>query len=350
MNIHPQHPNHKPLIDNPATDLQPETPPLDNQPLDQAALLREGDEEAGWEPSGGADDECPPPMTPEEEQDDDRPRISDNHPEACRHTSAVHHPVNSLLPAHLHQLSENSGIDPQVIQERGYRSIVPESGYSLLKQHGFSRSQAKNVPGILLPLHTTDGRQPMMVYRPDAPRHGKDGKALKYEIPKGARVRLDCPPRCHAQLADPSMPLWITEGQKKADALASHGLCAIDLLGVWNFKGKNTFGGTTLLADFDYLALKGRQVRIVFDNDWMTKGPVRQALDRLTEHLQRKGAQVSVVYLPQEGGQKLAVDDYLLTHSVQDLAGLVEGPRPQPQAAKPIITLLVLQRGFTPVG
>ena len=155
-----------------------------------------------------------------------------------------------------------------------------------------------------------------MVYRPDAPRHGKDGKLIKYELPKDAGVRLDCPPRCQPMLADPSIPLWITEGQKKADALASHGLCAIALLGVWNFKGRNPFGGTTLLADFDYIALNGRDVRIVFDNDVMTKPQVRQALDRLTEHLQRKGAHVTAVYLPQTGGKKVGVDDYLLTHTV----------------------------------
>ena len=82
-------------------------------------------------------------------------------------------------------------------------------------------------------------------------------------------MRIDCPPLCQNKLADPSIPLWITEGVKKGDALAGHGLCAIALLGVWNFKGKNSFGGTTLLADFDYIALDNRNVRIVFDSDVM---------------------------------------------------------------------------------
>jgi Domain of unknown function (DUF3854) len=159
-------------------------------------------------------------------------------------------------------------------------------------------------------------------------------------LPKRASVRLDCPPRCQPKLADPSIPLWITEGQKKADALVSHGVCAIALLGVWNFKGKNAFGGTTLLADFDVVAWNGRDVRLVFDSDVMNKPHVRQALDRLTEHLQRKGAHVTAVYLPQEAGKKVGVDDYLLTHAIDALEGLVEAPRPQPQPAAPIITLL----------
>ena len=141
-------------------------------------------------------------------------------------------------------------------------------------------------------------------------------------------------------LADPSIPLWIIEDQKKADALASHGCCAVALIGVWNFKGRNAFGASTCLADWDDIALKHRNIRIVFDSDLMTKPQVRQALDRLTEHLQRKGAYVRAVYLPSENGQKIAADDYLLTHPVQDLEGLLEAPRPQPQPAPPMIELL----------
>jgi len=38
---------------------------------------------------------------------------------------------------------------------------------------------------------------------------------------------------------------------------------------VWAFKGKNAFGATTFLNDWDYVALRRREVRIVFDNDVM---------------------------------------------------------------------------------
>jgi hypothetical protein len=72
----------------------------------------------------------------------------------------------------------------------------------------------------------------------------------------------------------------------------------------------------------------------------MTKPQVRKALDRLMEHLQRKGAHVAAVYLPREGGNKIGVDDYLLTHPVEDLEGLVDAPRLQPKAAPPKVELL----------
>jgi hypothetical protein len=175
-----------------------------------------------------------------------------------------------------------------------------------------------------------------MVYRPDVPRQHKDGKVIKYEIPKGAFVRLDCPPRCHPRLGDPSVPLWITEGQKKADSLASRGAVVLCLLGVWNFMGTNTFGGRTLLADFDYVAWNTREVRLVFDSDVTSKRSVRQALDRLSEHLTRKGAKVGVVTLPPLNGNKCGVDDFLVAgHTLRDLEALIHALPPVPTRTPP---------------
>jgi hypothetical protein len=231
-------------------------------------------------------------------------------------------------------LAQESGITDTVIAERGYRSIDGASGYAELKGLGISQAQARLTPGLLLPLHTTDGKQFLTIYRPDHPQPDARGRLCKYLLPKGTSVRLDCPPRCQPLLADPTVPLWITEGQKKADALASHGAVALCLLGVWNFKGKNPLGGTTLLADFDYVAWNGREVRLVFDSDVVSLPNVRKAVERLTEHLRRKGAAVRMVYLPPVGGKKVGVDDYLVAgYTLQDLEGLIEAPRPQAQPA-----------------
>ena len=62
-------------------------------------------------------------------------------------------------------------------------------------------------------------------------------------------------------------------GTEKGRRPASRGLCAIALLGVWNWRGTNAAGGKTMLADFDLIAWNGRAVRIVFDSDLMTKQP-----------------------------------------------------------------------------
>ena len=260
--------------------------------------------------------------------------------------AGINHP--DLDSSHLAALHA-SAISDEVIITRGYRTV---RSIDELRELGFAPAQFK-VPGLLIPVHTTDGGNGLAVYRPDNPRvledrskRNSDGthpcRVLKYEFPKGKSMRLDCPPKCQPLLGDPSVELWITEGQKKADSLASVGLCAISLLGVWNFKGKNEFGSSTFLADWDYVGLQGREIRIVFDSDILTKREVRSAIDRLTEHLQRKGAKVTAVYLPHgENGKKLGVDDWLAAgHSVDELEALVEMPHSAPRPA-PVITELL---------
>ena len=72
----------------------------------------------------------------------------------------------SLSENHLKILSDESGISEQMIRERGYRTITSEGD---LVQFGFSPAQ-RRVPGLLIPLYTTDGKIGLHVYRPDNPR------------------------------------------------------------------------------------------------------------------------------------------------------------------------------------
>jgi hypothetical protein len=252
-----------------------------------------------------------------------------------------------LSERHLTMLCEESGISGEVIAARGYRTVTDEKELIPL---GFSTAQ-RRTPGLLIPGFGPDGSNGFYSFRPDSARvienrrkRESDGsykqRVIKYETPANSGVRLDCPPACFGQVKDPNTPLWITEGAKKADALASRSLCALSLNGVWSFKGKNEFGGVTWLADWDYVALKGRDVRIVFDSDVMQKPEVRKALERLTAHLQRKGAHVSIAYLPGGRENKTGVDDYLLTHTVDELEALVDAPRQQAKPARPLIELL----------
>ncbi len=256
--------------------------------------------------------------------------------------------VSHLSDHHLAMLRA-SAISDDVIAARGYRSITNADE---LQPLGFAPSQ-RRAPGLLLPHHGPDGSNSVYVYRPDSPRvnvnkrkRDPDGQyhndAIKYEYPKDTAMRVDCPPTCRALLGNPQIPLWITEGQKKADALASIKQCAIALLGVWNFKTTNKDGGKVFNdANFDHIALNGRDVRIVFDSDVMRKSEVKQALDRLTAHLQRKGAHVTSIYLPPSDKGKQGVDDYLAAgHTLADLERLIESPRTAPKAAEPMVELL----------
>ena len=212
-----------------------------------------------------------------------------------------------LLDQHLHQLRVESAIPDALIAERGYRSITVSAE---LVRLGFKQRQART-PSLLVPIHGVDGDLAGYAIRPDEPRSGGGGM-IKYEMPAGWRQRLDVPPRCRAQLHDPSVALYITEGAKKADSLAALGVCAISLNGVWGWRGTNDDGGKTALADWDLVALNERLVRIVFDSDVSTKKPVRYALVRLKAFLETRGAVVEVVYLPPtEDDRKQGVDDFL---------------------------------------
>ena len=225
-----------------------------------------------------------------------------------------------LLEAHLNHLL-GSAISRDVITERGYQSIL--SGRQLEKL-GFS-SQQRRSPGILIPLHGTDGKPAGWQYRPDHPRLNPGGKPVKYENPQGTGIRLDCPPRCQSMLGNPEIPIFFVEGVKKADSLASRGCCAVTLSGVWNFKGRNALGGTTVLADFDYITFKGREVNICYDSDYRDNPSVNQALYRLAEHLRRKGcSRLNAICLPQgHEGKKTGVDDYLAEgHTVEEVLAL----------------------------
>jgi hypothetical protein len=249
--------------------------------------------------------------------------------------------IPELMVAHLEHL-QSSAISIEIIKERGYKSIL---GKSQLKSLGFSRSQQRI--GILMPLHGVDKEIVGYQLRPDHPReHYSDGKArkIKYENPTGSSIRLDVLPRCQANLADPKIPLFFTEGVKKVDALATAGACAVGLTGVWGFKGRNPFGGKTVLADFHSIALNERLVYLVFDSDSATNSMVRQALGTFTEVLNNKGAQVRIVHLPPgKDGSKTGADDFLAqNHNLTDIVALSVQPdyiRPRQSGFRGLYTL-----------
>ncbi|MEK7353679.1 MAG: DUF3854 domain-containing protein, partial [Chloroflexota bacterium] len=229
--------------------------------------------------------------------------------------------IPELLTDHFRHLNERSGIRIGVIKERGYSSVL---GTSELQKLGFSTAQ-QHIPGILIPLWGVDGSAIVgYQFRPDSPRLTSKGKPIKYETPKGATNRLDCPPACQKRLADPGIPLWITEGVKKGDALASSGECVIDLTGIWNWRAKNASGGITISSDFDSIALNNRLVYLAPDSDYATNPSVSQAVKRLAEFLKRKKADVSIVLLPQgNNGDKTGADDFLAGgHTLAELKAL----------------------------
>ncbi|MGH2454150.1 MAG: DUF3854 domain-containing protein [bacterium] len=256
-----------------------------------------------------------------------------------------------LFPQHI-ELMLGSGIAPEVARARGYVSVDTKAE---LGRKGFSPAQQR-VPGLLLPVWRVTGERAFYQYRPDEPRINSAGRVVKYEMPTKVRMALDVHPAARGWIADPSRPLFVTEGIRKADAAVTRGLCCIALLGVWNWRGRNEKGGLTVLADWEAVALKGRQVYVVFDSDVMLKASVHEALVRLRAFLEVRGAPVALTYLPSgEGGMKVGLDDFLLGHTVDDLLslGVTELRRPQPnttgRVAAPRWDLEDLRRRAAPV-
>ncbi len=233
------------------------------------------------------------------------------------------------------QMLAASGITPEHANARGYRSVDTKKR---LERIGVTLA-GRRVPGLLVPQLRVDGSTWGYQYRPDSPRSNGQGKPVKYETPVGQCNGLDVPPGVGPMLGDPTVPLWITEGAKKADAGALAGLCIIDLPGVWSWLGKNVHGGKTALPDWRDIALNGRRVILAFDGDVSRKRSVRKALDELAAYLAAKGAHVQYLHLPDED-DKVGLDDYLVAgHTVDDLRALV---RPEPpelaDESKPDVT------------
>jgi hypothetical protein len=227
--------------------------------------------------------------------------------------------IVTVLPQlldHHKALLDARAISPAVAQARGYSSTVMPGW---LRQQGFSITVSALTPGLVIPVHDVHGDLAFHQYRPDTPRT-RDGKPAKYELPAKARMVLDVPRSINGKLADPAVPLFVTESPLKADAAVSAGLTCIATFGVYGWRATNRRGGKTALPDFEYVALNGRTVYLVPDSDVATNPQVGNAVGRLGALLAGRGADVRYVYLPRPAdGSKVGLDDYLAA------AGTVDG-------------------------
>ena len=226
-----------------------------------------------------------------------------------------------LSDAHREALAR-SGIDPERASGRGYETISDKRRLAELK----ITPDGRNIPGMLVPLLDVRGSTWGYQYRPDTPRLRGD-RLVKYETPTGQRSGLDVPHGVGEQLGDPSIPLFVTEGSKKADCAAAHGLCCVALMGVWNWRGTNNLGGKVALPDWNDVALNDRRVILAYDSDVASKQSVRDAMDALGRYLAIKGARIEYLHLP-DGDQKVGLDDYLMARSIDEMWKLV-APAPR---------------------
>jgi P4 family phage/plasmid primase-like protien len=245
----------------------------------------------------------------------------------------------SLLPHHESQLVKQSGIDLDVVTERGYYSLHRGSDTSdvlesqrKVKALGIPKigwEEPRRFPGLVIPMYRPTGEYAHSVWRSDNPPKDASGKPRKYLQPSGRPAVLDVHPRNTRYMADPTVELWITEGVRKADALASRGLCVISLSGVYGWRSQH---GT--LGDWEDVQLRGRTVVLCFDADAATNPNVARAMARAGKWLKSKGAKrVEYVTVPASyaGKATKGADDWLAA------GGSVEGLRGAASTKPPVV-------------
>jgi len=232
---------------------------------------------------------------------------------------------------HLHHL-QASAIGDAIIAERGYCSIPPGSIYDWRQVAGGIHSdellkRVLHLGALAFPLRRLGSETPhTWILRPDQPRTSKEGKPIKYEYPKGHTQVLDILPRYRAALGNPAIDIWLTEGAKKADALATayDGIIVpVNENGVWGWRSKGK-----ILDDFRSIVWEGRRVVLAPDGDVRHNKAVYQAVQRSARLFTAWGAaEVLICLLPcEKTGPKIGVDDYLAQgHTLDELeAHLVE--------------------------
>lgn len=223
-----------------------------------------------------------------------------------------------MLDPHHHQLlADQSRIDPEVIAARGYRSLGRAELLELATSGRFPGALRDQAGALLIPIYRPDGERHAEVVRPDGPLDGR-----KYLWPNGVRNALDVHPLSRPYVQDPEVPLLITEGVKKADALLSAAraagltLCVVAINGNYGWRA-STQGSTVATPDFFDLALKRRQVVLVPDSDYATNSAVRKGWDDLACYLRSKqgeeegGAKVLLAVVPPKGLKRRGADDFL---------------------------------------
>lgn len=227
-----------------------------------------------------------------------------------------------LMPGHVRELEE-SCISDDVRAARGYETLYgTDDDKARLKELRVPRWAWRDemaFPALLIPMYRVTGEAVGVQFKPAVPQD-MNGKLQKYASQSGTPNRLDVPPAVADAVRDPSEPLWVTEGIKKADCLASHGKAALTLTGVFNWRSKH---GT--LGDWEDIPLQGRTVVICFDSDTREKRTVMLAMQRFGRWLESKQARVMYLIVPaaveRADGSSVSVkgvDDYLHAGGTMD--------------------------------
>lgn len=205
-------------------------------------------------------------------------------------------PDIAMAPEQWIDLTEGSGLVPDLIGEQQLRSVPPNLIRPLL---GFVPRAVRLA--LLFPFFDLADKQlglvdfvRMKVYPTIS---DSEGHSIKYLQRKDTSPRLYAVKRVADAVRETTEPLYLVEGEKKAMAAAQRGYAAVGFAGI---EGWHRKGSRQLLPDFDAIPLAGRLVNLVPDGDVQTNDNVARGVEHFADALDRRGARVRVVLLPQE--------------------------------------------------
>ncbi len=165
-------------------------------------------------------------------------------------------------------------------------------------------------------------------FKPNIPRTS-EGKTIKYEVPPGAKTSvfaLQVPDKIWKQIADrynlstegfnnfwewvvnSRVPIWVTEGAKKAGCILSNGYVAIALSGIWNGWDKSEL---RVIPELQILSKTAREFIFCFDQDkkYTTKASVTRAILKTGAALLKENdrSEISIAVWDYEEGK--GIDD-----------------------------------------
>lgn len=218
----------------------------------------------------------------------------------------------NLHPEHLADL-RRSDLSDETIQAAGIYTVPPDE---IGKKLGGGDSGIETL--LAFPYPGCEGHERFKCWY----QEGKGGP--KYRQKKDTPNRLYLPPT--VDLAGDGF-LTICEGEKKVLALNQAGIPAVGIGGVWNWcqkgEGYKKPKESRPIADLALTTWR-RPVIILFDSDAHTNRNVRLAAFRLARELSRRGAAVSILFIPPSPtGEKQGADDFLVAHGPEKLRELM---------------------------
>ena len=197
----------------------------------------------------------------------------------------------ALAPDHLTDLRK-SGLTDEMIGAQHIRSVPPAMIPRLL---GASWDRVRSA--LLFQYASADGGFMDFVRVKIFPSLTDDAGTIKYLQPPRTSPRLYFVRACLREVLEGETALWLSEGEKKACAVAQLGLPVVGFAGV---EGWHEAGREDLLPDFDVIPLEGRVIELLPDADFGTNVNVERAIRRFARALRARGAKPGVRLLPRE--------------------------------------------------